>query len=115
MSALADAVDRLRSAVRQRMSGTEVDLAGGVDRSFFEHPNATARALSVDPVVPTTVAELEDFLGGARRLPRNPSGGPVTVLFGDTMPAEGGADATVLAEVDDDDRVLRLIVRADSY
>ena len=70
--------------------------------------------VKVVPAEPLRVTDLEAILGPARRLPRAPSPGHArTVLFEQTVPEEGSAGATVLAEVDDEDRVSRVIVRAD--
>jgi hypothetical protein len=111
VTTLADAIARLRDGVAAGGSGAPRSVADTVFRDpHFEFGNAT-----VTPIGSTTVGDLEEILGTARRLPRNPSGGDRTVLFVDTLPAEGGSGATVLAEIDDDDRVRRVIVRADSY
>jgi hypothetical protein len=70
--------------------------------------------VKVVPAEPLRVTDLEAVLGPARRLPRAPSPGhPRTVLFEQTVPEDGCVGATVLAEVDDKDRVSRVIVRAD--
>jgi hypothetical protein len=69
----------------------------------------------VSPTEAVRVADLEALLGPARELPRGPAiGSPRTVLFERTLPEEGSAGGTVLAETDDD-RVTRLIVRADRF
>lgn len=114
MTALADAITRLRDAVSAARDGA-LRVADTVDASVFRDPQVESGTVVVTPIGPATVSELERLLGPARRLPRNPAGGDCTVLFVDTLPAAGGSGATVLAEIDDDDRVRRLIVRADSY
>jgi hypothetical protein len=119
---LADAIDALRSAVCSPDSGESEAVHAAVDPSVFADADVvsvpdeeTLAHVSVTLREPATIEELEATLGPARRLPRSPSGGARTVLFDDTLPAEGESGATVLAEVDDDDRVSRLIIRADSF
>ena len=63
---------------------------------------------------PVKLAELEAAFGPARRLPRRPEGGPArTVIFDETIPAENSAGATLLADVQGDDVVSRVVVRRD--
>ena len=63
---------------------------------------------------PVKLAELEAAFGPARRLPRRPEGGPArTVIFDATIPAENSAGATLLADVQGDDVVSRVVVRRD--
>jgi hypothetical protein len=100
-----DAVDR--AAADEAFTSADVAAVPGGDEPAH---------VSVAPAGELTVDQLEELLGPARRLPRSPAiGSPRTVLFERTMPEEGSAGATVLAEVDDDDRVSRLIVRADRF
>lgn len=109
MTRLAAALADLREDITAGRGTRTVDPAVLRDLRV-EHGTATAT-----PAVPVAVADLEKILGAARRLPRNPSGGDRTVLFIGTVPAEGESGATVLAEIDDDDRVRRVIVRADAF
>jgi hypothetical protein len=46
---------------------------------------------------------------------RLPPGGGRTAIFGDTLPEVGESGATSFAEVDEDGRARRLIVRADAF
>jgi hypothetical protein len=121
MTKLAEAIDALRSAVSGSKSADRTTVRAAVDADAFEDPEIVAvpgeRALahvSVRPAEPITVADLEKILGPGRRLPREPSGGR-TVMFTDTLPGDGESGATVLAEVDEDGRVNRLIIRADTF
>lgn len=122
MTTLADAIEALRSAVSEAASGDRATVGDAVDAATFEEPEivtvpgrGSIDHVSVKPAEPTTVEMLEGILGPARRLPRRPAGGSRTVLFGDTLPGEGESGATVLAEIDEDDHVSRLIVRADAF
>lgn len=122
MTTLADAIEVLRRAVSTAESGDRADIADAVDMPVFKDPDIVERPgeraidhISVAPAEPTTVDELEAVLGPARRLPRSPSGGRRTVIFGQTVPGEGESGATVLAEVDEEGHVRRLIVRADAF
>ena len=73
-------------------------------------PLITCRSRSRRPSVSATWRHGSDRPAA----PRSPGiGQPLTVLFEQTVPEEGSTGATVLAEVDDEDRVARLIVRAD--
>lgn len=121
MTTLTDAIEALRAAVSGSESADRETIVAALDAGVFEDPEIVAvpgeRTLahvSVRPAEPTSVADLEEILGPARRLPREPSGGR-TVMFTDTLPGEGESGATVLAEVDEDDRVSLLIVRADTF
>ena len=121
MTSLAAAIDRLRDEVAAGLSGRGDALGLAVDRDHFRDPDVvigsdgSAEVVSVQPVASLTIDQLSDLLGTAKRLPRPPDGGPRTVLFADTLPGGGETAATVLAEIDADDRVSRLVVRADHY
>ncbi len=122
MTAIGEAIEALRAAVSAGASGDRAAVGTAIEGGAFADPDIVAGNgghgidhVSVRPAEPTTVAQLEAILGPARRLPRSPSGGLRTVLFGETLPAEGEAGATVLAEIDEDDEVSRLIVRADAF
>ncbi len=122
MTKLADAIEALRAAVSDPESDDREAVLAAADSSVFEDieigaipGGRTLAFVSVRPVDPVRVEELEEVLGPGRRLPRNPSGGDRTVMFTDTLPGDGESGATVLAEADDDGRVSRLIVRADMF
>jgi hypothetical protein len=122
MTTIAEAIEALRHAVSEAASGERAAIGDAIDRAAFKDAaivavpgDDTIGHVSVTPSELTTVEQLEGILGPARRLPRNPSGGLRTVLFGDTLPGDGEAGATVLAEVDEEGRVRRLIVRADAF
>ena len=122
MTTLADAIAALRSAVSRPDAADRAAVRDAVDRSVFSDPDVvtvpgeeTIAHVAVTPIRSATIAKLERILGPAHRLPRGPSGGARTVMFRDTLPDEGEAGATVLAEVDDDGRVSRLIIRADTF
>jgi hypothetical protein len=122
VTALANGIETLRRVVSETASGDHAQLDDAIDLAVFQDPEVVSRPgadaidhVSVTPAEPTTVEDLEGILGPARRLPRNPSGGSRTVIFGETVPDEGESGATVLAEVDEEGRVSRLIVRADTF
>jgi hypothetical protein len=122
MTQLGDAIEALRAAVAAGGTGDRAAVADAVDAGPFEEPEivvvpgeGTIDHVIVRPVERVTVEELEAVLGPASPLPLEPSGGAPSVLFGDTLPGEGESGATVLAEVDDDGRIDRLIVRADAF
>ena len=122
MTRLADAIATLRDAVGGSAPADETAVADAIDDHAFNDPEVvfapgegSLAHVSVTPIEPTTVEDLEGILGPARRLPRDPSGGSRTVMFGDTLPSEGESGATVLAEVDEDDLVGRIIIRADAF
>ncbi len=113
MTGLADAIARLREAAGA--GGPDGPLDSDGSWTSFVRVEREPSVVSAVPDEALTTGELEAILGAAKRLPRNPSGGARTVLFTDTLPADGESGATVLAEIDDDDRVLRLLIRPDSY
>lgn len=120
MSDLAAAMEALRDAVA--VGDPDAVERAAADGAFGSADLATVPGgdelahVSLAPADELRVSDLEAILGPVRRLPRPPAiGSPRTVLFERTMPEEGTAGATVLAEVDDEDRVSRLIVRADRY
>jgi hypothetical protein len=126
VSELTDAIEALRAAVAAAAGGSsdesgDESVSEALETAAFASPEVvkvpggyTLDHVKVIPADPVRIAELEAVLGPARRLPRAPSPGSArTILFEQTVPEEGSAGATVLAEVDDDDRVSRLIVRAD--
>ena len=123
MSDLREAIEALRAAVGEAAGGAGEDggdrIAEALDSGAFASSevatagDGTPDNVSVEIAAPVRVSDLEPWLGPVRRLPRDPGiGRPRTVLFEQTVPKEGSAGATVLAEVDDEDRVARLIVRA---
>ena len=64
--------------------------------------------------VPVRLDALEARFGAARPLPTRPSGGSSrSVLFDQTMPAEGSTDATLLADVDAAGTVESITLRRD--
>ena len=85
MTAVADAIARLRDAVAAARGGALLLAADTVDTGVFRDPQVESGTVVVTPIGPATVSELEGFLGPARRLPRNPAGGDRTVLFVDTL------------------------------
>jgi hypothetical protein len=122
VTALANGIETLRRVVSETASGDHAQLDDAIDLAVFQDPEVVSRPgadaidhVSVTPAEPTTVEDLEGILGPARRLPRNPSSGSRTVIFEETVPDEGESGATVLAEVDQEGRVSRLIVRADTF
>jgi hypothetical protein len=122
VTAIADAIEDLRRAVSQDASGDPSQVDDVVDKAVFENAEVVRRPadhaidfVSVAPTEPTTVEDLEAVLGPARPLPRNPSGGLRNVIFEKTVPGEGESGATVLAQVEEDGRVRRLIVRSDAF
>jgi hypothetical protein len=124
MSELTDAIGGLRAAVTaSARSGDETALAVALEAAAFGR-SAVSRVpgeqtldhVSVELTRPVALAELEGLLGPAHSLPRRPEGRAArSVLFADTLPAEGESGATVLGELDGDGRVARLIVRADAF
>ena len=121
MSELGRAIEALRAAVVAAATDGDEGVGSALETPFFASADVvsvpgerTIDHVSVVPAGAVHVADLETILGPARRLPRAPAiGSPRTVLFERTVPDEGSAGATVLAETRDDDVVSRLIVRAD--
>lgn len=120
MSELGDAIEALRTAVVSADQGPDGLRAAGAP-VLAGHEVSVLPGGEVDNVLVTPrggvrLSELEKELGPARPLPRRPeSGGTRTVLFERTLPDEGTSGATVLAEVNAEGAVERLIVRLDRY
>jgi hypothetical protein len=121
MSALGAALDALRGAVAAAGAADAAGIPEALEGGVFEAPqvvavpgDATLDHVSVRPVRRLTIDDLAAELGQPRRLPARPSPHAMrTVLFPGTVPAEQSIGATVLAEVDADGLVSRLIVRRD--
>jgi hypothetical protein len=121
MTAIGDALARLRAAVEAGAAASGSGIRGAVSGGAFEAPEIASVPggtaldhVSVRPVDRLTIADLEAELGPATRLPARPTpGAPRTFLFPGTFPAEGATGATVLAEADPDGLVSRVIVRRD--
>lgn len=122
MSSAAEVLTAI-AAVRDAVTAGVPDLAAGVRRGLSSAAVASPTLsrdesgllslVIVDVPEPLALTDLESAYGRAARLPRRPSGGRRTVQFGATIPAEGETGATVLAELDDEGRVARIIVRRD--
>src|SRR6187455_806887 len=101
MTAAADALDAIRAAVAAGAPSSGVGAA--IDADAFADAHIVVRPdggeidwVALRPVEPTTVADLEGTCGPAGALPRSPSDGGRTVLFRQTLPADGESGATVL-------------------
>jgi hypothetical protein len=120
VSELGDAIEALRTAVMSGDQGPDALRSAGspvlVEHEVAWLPGGEVDTVIVRPRGSVRLSELERELGPARPLPRRPSGGSTrTVIFDRTLPEEGTAGATVLAEVDDDGVVVSVIVRLDRY
>jgi hypothetical protein len=70
--------------------------------------------VTVQLAEPVGLPELEAAFGPGRELPLSPEGGSMrTLIFDATMPAVNSTGATLLAEVQEDGRVVRLVIRRD--
>ncbi len=120
---LRAALAAVREAVAAHAAGEEADLGAALGRPEFgaatrsKVPGEDKLAhVTIELLSPVTIGELRSMLGAARTLPRRPEGGSGrTVIFEETLPADGESGASVLAEVDSADMVQRLVIRADSF
>jgi hypothetical protein len=116
-----EAIEALRAAVTEAtQADDEAMRAPSVSPAFaaFDVVRVPGEAalghVTVRLAEPVKLSELEAAFGPGRRLPRRPEGGPRrTVIFDETIPAENSAGATLLADVEGDDLVSRLVVRRD--
>ena len=125
MTGLLDALETLRAAVSESaVGGVGRDaVTAALDTAAFRSAEVvtvpgegSVDFVSVVPAGEVRLSDLEAVLGPASRLPLGPSiGEPASVQFDATVPGDGSAGATVLAEVDEEDLVTRLIVRADRF
>jgi hypothetical protein len=107
MSELIPALERLRDAVARSGDGSAPELRLALDAPAFEmsavsfRPDGELGHIAVELAEPVDVASLEAQFGPATTLPRGPSiGAPRMLLFASTLPPEGEASGTVLAELE---------------
>ncbi|HWO72042.1 MAG TPA: hypothetical protein VNN21_00620 [Dehalococcoidia bacterium] len=121
ISSAVEAIRGLRAAVAGAARAEDEDVHRQCASPAFAEcqitrvPNEDAIAhVAVQLVEPLTLSDLEEAFGQARRLPARPEGGSSrSVLFERTLPAEGSTGATLLAEVEEDGFVRRLVIRRD--
>jgi hypothetical protein len=113
-----EAIEALRAAVTESAQADDEALRALSAFTAFDVVRVPGEGslghVTVRLAEPVKLSELEAAFGPARRLPRRPEGGPTrTLIFDDTIPAEGSTGATLLADVTADDLVSRLVVRRD--
>jgi hypothetical protein len=116
-----EAIEALRAAVTEAtQADDEAMRAPSASPAFaaFEvvrlPGEGTLGHVTVRLAEPIKLSDLEAAFGPARHLPRRPEGGGMrTVIFDETIPAENSAGATLLADVEGDNLVSRLVVRRD--
>ena len=121
MTTAAEAIVALRAAVAKATQADDEALGGAAAPEAFVAFNivsipgeSSLSHVSVRLAQPVRLQQLEAAFGQARELPRSPDDGATrTVIFGETIPAEGSAGATLLADVQRDGLVSSLVVRRD--
>jgi len=121
ISSAVEAIQGLRAAVAGAAAGDDEDVRRQCASPAFAEceiarvPNEDAIAhVAVRLAGPLPLSDLEAAFGPARWLPARPEGGGSrSMIFDETLPAEGSAGATLLAEVEQDGSVRRLVVRRD--
>jgi len=116
-----EAIQGLRAAVAGAARAEDEGVRRQCASSAFAEwqiarvPNEDAIAhVAVRLAEPLPLSDLEEAFGQARRLPARPEGGSTrSVIFERTLPAEGSAGATLLAEVEENGFVRRLVIRRD--
>jgi hypothetical protein len=123
MTSFVDAVEELRGAVAGSAAAADTSLrqaledAGFGEAEALDRPDGVLSHVWLEPPESVPLAALEECFGPAHRLPTRPDAwsSPRVVQFNDTIPREGEVGATVLAEVDDADRVVRVTLRRDEF
>lgn len=121
MTTTVEAIAGLREAVRETANADDVALRDRLTSPEFGSPEVvsvpgerTLAHVAVQLVTLMKLAELEAAFGRGRLLPRSPEAGQMrTVIFDDPLPSQTSANATLLAELDNDDFVERLVIRRD--
>ena len=121
MTSAVEAIQSLRAAVTEAARADDEAIRAPAASSAFAAfeivgvpGEGTLGHVAVRLAEPVKLSELEDAFGPGRGLPRDPEGGSKrTLIFDDTIPAEGSTGATLLADVMADDLVTRLVVRRD--
>jgi hypothetical protein len=121
VTAVVDAVTALRSAVIAAAGADDEALRLRTVSPAFASAQVvrvpgerTLDHVTVQLAEPVGLPELEAAFGPGRELPLSPEGGSMrTLIFDATMPAVNSTGATLLAEVQEDGRVVRLVIRRD--
>lgn len=121
MTAVVDAVTALRAAVIAAAGADDEALRLRTVSPAFASAQVvrvpgerTLDHVTVQLAEPVGLPELEAAFGPGRELPLSPEGGSMrTLIFDATMPAVNSTGATLLAEVQEDGRVVRLVIRRD--
>jgi hypothetical protein len=112
-------LEALRAAVANESVGAPADLDAVPGRGTLAALQVTrdaagrASLVVLTPPRPAALAGLAAAFGVPAELPRRPSGGTRTVLFRDTLPADGQSGVTVLAELDGRGHAARVLLRRD--
>ncbi len=112
--ALCTSVSEATSAEEEALRGASTSPAFAVIEIVRIPGEVSLDHVAVQLAEPVRLPELEAAFGPGRKLPTRPDGGSMrTVIFDDTVPAEGSTGATLLADVQGSDLVVRLVVRRD--
>jgi hypothetical protein len=119
VTAFVQTIESLRQAVAADSPDHPADLEAVPGRAALGELKVTrdqsgrATLVVVTPAQAAALTALSAAFGPAAPLPRRPSGGGRTVLFRDTLPADGESGITVLAELDKRGRAARVLLRRD--
>jgi hypothetical protein len=122
MTAAVDAIAALRAAVIEAAGADDEALKAQTASPAFASAQVvrvpgerTLDHVTVQLAAPVGLPDLEVEFGPGRELPLSPEGGSVrTLIFDATMPAVNATGATLLAEVQDDGLVARVVIRRDA-
>jgi hypothetical protein len=119
VTGLVQTIEALRKAIAADSPDHPADFEAVPGRGALAGLKVTrdqagrATLVVVTPAQPAALAGLSAAFGEAAKLPRRPSGGTRTVLFRDTLPADGESAVTVLAELDKRGHAARVLLRRD--
>lgn len=116
---VADDLEMLRRVIEHLSGGADAVRRAAAAESFASVdvsclPDGTPDWVTVDLAAPVPLDQIESRFGPTRSLPASPAGGSAQVQFTDTLPADGAAGVTVLADVDGPD-VVRVTLRFDDF
>lgn len=116
VAVISDVREAMASGAKTLPAGTSDRLRGlAASAPDVRIEDGLVSLVAVAPVSPLGLADLEAAFGSAARVPRLPDSGRQIVMFAATLPAEGEAGGTVLAELDEAGDVTRVLIRRDEF
>ena len=121
MTALSQTLEAFRVSIAADSPDAPADFDAVPGRGTLAALHVTrdqagrATLVVLTPARPAALTGLSATFGAATPLPRRPAGGARTVLFRGTLPGDGESGVTVLAELDERGRAVRVLLRRDEF